>query len=287
MKENKVNKRTGGASTTSEAKQDRFFVTALARGLEILRCFNAKRTELGTMDISHLTGLPQPTVWRLCHTLLRLGYLTRSAGSDKLRLSIGVLSLGYASLSSINISDSALHDMQQLADDFHAASSIAIPDGLDMVLVKRAQCDSAVLVVNLHVGARLPIAYSSFGGAYLAVLPPGQREQLIKALKSRHERNWPHIWKNISAAIDRYNKRGYIVNRGVYHPQINAVAIPVASEDFTQILAINCGGPATVLSARALENDVTPRLLSIAEKIRNDLYPASKSVNRRVSRFLP
>ena len=38
-------------------KDDPQFVTALARGVEVLRCFTAKRPELGTTDIAQLTGL--------------------------------------------------------------------------------------------------------------------------------------------------------------------------------------------------------------------------------------
>jgi len=279
-KSSKETKSGRNASSTTGHTQDRLFVTALARGLEILQCFNAKRAELGTTEIAQLTGMAQPTVWRLCHTLVKLGYLTRAPSSDKLRVGIGVLRLGYTSLSSINISDSTLHEMQRLADDFHAACSIAVPDGSDMVIVKRAQCESAVLVVNLSVGTRLPIASSSFGGAYVAALPEQHREQMLKTLKSRHQHDWPAILTNLSAAVDRYSKKGYIVNRGAHHPQINTVAIPIASEDFTHILTINCGGPASTLSVKTLENEVAPRLLRIAKTISDDLYPANNRAIR-------
>ena len=51
------------------AGKDRQFVTALARGLEILRCFQAGDPALGNQDIAERTGLPKPTVSRLTHTL--------------------------------------------------------------------------------------------------------------------------------------------------------------------------------------------------------------------------
>ena len=40
------------------AGKDRQFVTALARGLEILRCFQAGDPALGNQDIAERTGLP-------------------------------------------------------------------------------------------------------------------------------------------------------------------------------------------------------------------------------------
>ncbi|MDP9094946.1 MAG: helix-turn-helix domain-containing protein, partial [Pseudomonadota bacterium] len=59
---------------------DRPFVTALARGLEILGCFSASRPEIGGSQLAALTGLPQPTVWRLCHTMVQLGFLVAVSG---------------------------------------------------------------------------------------------------------------------------------------------------------------------------------------------------------------
>ena len=49
--------------------KDRQFVTALARGLDILRAFHAGEGMLGNQEIAHRTGLPKPTVARLTHTL--------------------------------------------------------------------------------------------------------------------------------------------------------------------------------------------------------------------------
>ena len=45
--------------------KDRQFVTALARGLDILRAFHAGEGMLGNQEIAHRTGLPKPTVARL------------------------------------------------------------------------------------------------------------------------------------------------------------------------------------------------------------------------------
>src|SRR3954470_22827873 len=82
----------------AEKEKDRQFVTALARGLGVLRCFTHATPELGTAEIARMTGLPQPTVWRLCHTLMQEGYLVQADRGDKLRPGIPVLSLGYAAI---------------------------------------------------------------------------------------------------------------------------------------------------------------------------------------------
>src|SRR5579859_3630340 len=56
-------------------KADRHFVTALARGLEVLASFRHGDRMLGNQELSKRCGLAKSTVSRLTHTLTHLGYL--------------------------------------------------------------------------------------------------------------------------------------------------------------------------------------------------------------------
>ena len=93
------------SSRDPKVTADRQFVTALGRGLAVLRCFDATRTLLGTTEIAQKTNLPQPTVWRLCYTLQQLGYLMQAPDSDKLRIGMAVLGLGQYALGSTDIGE--------------------------------------------------------------------------------------------------------------------------------------------------------------------------------------
>jgi DNA-binding IclR family transcriptional regulator len=263
----KAKDRSVDPGAADEDKSDRQYVTALARGLEILRCFSAKRPELGTTDIAALTGLPQPTVWRLCHTLLKAGYLAPARSSDKLRIGVGVLSLGYEAIGAIDIGELAQREMQTVADDFQSAVSLAVPDRLDMVIVKRAQSNSR-LVVNLYVGSRLPIGASTTGWAYLAVIPQNQRAQLLHRLEAQYgRREWSAKWQKASAAIKTYHKTGYILSGGSYDPEINAIAIPIQPDGGSQFFALTCGAPAAVIPVKTFQVEIAPRLIRVGEII--------------------
>lgn len=264
----KPHRRSSDASAQGEDNSDRQFVTALARGLEILRCFSARQPELGTTEIAALTGLPQPTVWRLCHTLQKTGYLAAARASDKLRIGVGVLSLGYEAIGTVDIGELAQREMQIVADDFRAAVSLAVPDRLDMVLVKRAQSNSR-LVVNLHVGSRLPIGASTTGWAYLAVIPDEERAQLLHRLEAHYgRREWGAKWQKASAAIKNYHKTGYILSGGSYDPEINAIAIPIQPDDGSQFYALTCGAPAAVIPVKTFQTEIAPQLIRVGEMIR-------------------
>src|SRR5215470_18398529 len=48
---------------------DRQFITALARGLAILRCYRVGEIYLSNQDLARRSGLAKPTVSRLTYTL--------------------------------------------------------------------------------------------------------------------------------------------------------------------------------------------------------------------------
>ena len=55
--------------TKDAERQDRDFVTALARGLELLRAFRREGEALGNGELAERTGLSRSTVSRLAYTL--------------------------------------------------------------------------------------------------------------------------------------------------------------------------------------------------------------------------
>ena len=76
------------------ADKDRNFVTALARGLEILRCFGPSDEYLGNAELAKRTSIPRPTVSRMTATLTQLGYLRYAENLEKYRLGPGAIHTG-------------------------------------------------------------------------------------------------------------------------------------------------------------------------------------------------
>lgn len=242
-------------------------MTALARGLDILACFSAESLELGTKEIANRTGLPQTTVWRLCHTLTDCGYL-RPAGS-KLRLGLKSLSLGYAALTSQRFYQVAVKQMQRLADDHGGAVSLAIPlvPEAELLIVQRAQSTSA-LVMTMYAGSHVPMLTSGLGWAHLCSLPLAVRETTLSALLESDESipNKALLREAMDAAYRRFKEVGYVVNRGWYHPDVVSVAVPIAGAESDK-MALNFGIPAVAIEDTVLEAEVAPRLVSIAHLI--------------------
>ncbi len=70
----------------------------LARGLAILCAFGRGSAWLGNLDIALQTGIPAPTVSRLLHSLLVLGYVQQDEATRQYALAPAALALGYAAI---------------------------------------------------------------------------------------------------------------------------------------------------------------------------------------------
>ena len=84
-----------------DASADRKFITALARGFEVLRAFKPGSGALGNQELSRITHIPKATVSRLTHTLSELGYLRHLKAEGKYEPTESILALGYAVLSNM------------------------------------------------------------------------------------------------------------------------------------------------------------------------------------------
>src|SRR5246127_371154 len=102
------------ASTPLDPLDERKFVVALARGLDLLRAFRPGESMLGNRDFVERTGLPKATVNRLAYTLTVLGYLRFDEALGKYALDAGVLSLGFALLSGTDTLEFARPPMRDL-----------------------------------------------------------------------------------------------------------------------------------------------------------------------------
>jgi len=129
--------------------KDRNFVTALARGLDILRCFGPSDEYLGNAELAKRTNIPRPTVSRMTATLTQLGYLRYVPQLEKYRLGPGVLDLGYRYLASEGVRELARPFMQELADATDCMVAIGAPDGAQVTYIQVCQ-GNGPLVLRLN-----------------------------------------------------------------------------------------------------------------------------------------
>ncbi|WP_051940207.1 IclR family transcriptional regulator [Stenoxybacter acetivorans] len=246
-------------------EKERQFVTALARGLEILRCFSPGERYLGVAELSRRSGIPKPSVSRLAGTLVTLGYLDYSPELSKYSLGIGVLSLGYAMLSNIGLRQMVRPMLQELAEYSQASVSIGMRDRLSMVYVETVR-STAPLGMRRGVGSRLPMGLTALGHAYLAGLPENERAFLMGQLSERAGSAWPQMQESIEQNLHHCAVHGFCVSIAQWEKDVSAVAVPFRDHDGT-LMSFSCGGAAFLLTEDRLKSDIGPRLVNIVNSI--------------------
>ncbi len=249
---------------------DRQFVNALARGLEILRCFRPGEIYLTNTELAKRTGLPKPTISRLTHTLTRLGYLEYSEDQGRYQLGSGVLALGYSLLSGMDVRKLARPAMQELADYSQCNVALGIRDRLSMVYIEATRGQSAV-TLRRDVGSRIPLATTSMGRALLCALPQNERDFLMDHIRLRNEEQWPKVKAGIEQAFRDFQDYGFCISVGEWEKTISAVGVPMIDANEEKVMAFNCGGPAFMLTREMLMEDLGPRLVAVVRSVETSM----------------
>lgn len=256
--------------TQMRDQSDRQFVTALARGLELLRCFTPQQPLLGNQELSQLTGLPKGTITRLTYTLVKLGYLKQSTTSSKYQLAAGVLGFGYTMMANISINNLVTPYMEELANYAGSAVAMATRDRLMMVYLHVVQ-GSSTTTMRRNVGSYLPMHSSAMGRACLASMPTPEQDFIMNAIRSKHDKDWSKIKRSLDLAFKDFEDFGYCFSFGDWQKDVNAVATAIM-HPVEGLLTFNCGAPSFVLSRNTLGEDIAPRLLHMKHNIESNLY---------------
>jgi DNA-binding IclR family transcriptional regulator len=248
----------------SEDSKDRNLVTALARGIEILRCFSPDQSRLGNQELAAKTGLPKATVSRLTYTLSRLGCLRKSALSGKYHLDVGLLAFGYQTLLDFSAREIARPYMVELAEYARATVAVAARDRLQMIYLDLVD-GTNTFNLRRQIGSGLPLHLSAMGRAYLAVSPPSEREILLRMIEQRQGENWARVRQGLDQAFADYAEHGYCI--GDWTREISSVAASLVHPEHG-ILTFSCSAPSFRISREQLAVDVGPRLKHMVSQIK-------------------
>jgi DNA-binding IclR family transcriptional regulator len=247
-----------------DGAKDRQFVTALARGLDVLRAFEAGEA-LANSEIAARTGLPRPTISRLTHTLTKLGYLIRDPLAESYRPSSAVLSLGYGAVAGTEFRAIARPHMQRIADFARSTCALGQCHGLEMIYVENCRGANAPFTLGLDVGSRIPLADTAMGRAYLAASAPKTQSEMLRALARHHGVRWKEIQPGLERALSDCARDGFSLSVAEWAREINAAAVAIHFPE--GMMALNCGGAASLLPPERLKKEIGPHLLEAKRQI--------------------
>lgn len=250
------------AETDQLEGEERYAVQGLARGLLVLRVFRSGESALGNAEIAARTGLPRPTVSRLTETLTALGYLTYVPRLGRYTLGAAVVALCHSLLAGMPYRIAARPVLQELADATRLPVSLGARDQLSMINIETVRHHGAS-PARFDLGARIPLATTAMGRAYLFALPETERRVLLERLREQSGRGWREIRGGLDRAFDSLARRGFCLSAGDWRPDVIGVGAPIVTADGI-VLAVNCGGPPFEVSAHTAETEIGPKLAHVA-----------------------
>jgi IclR family pca regulon transcriptional regulator len=249
------------------------FVEALARGLDVLACFDDRHPRMSLTEIADRAKLHRPTARRLLLTLAELGFVRQEEG--QFTLTPKVLALGMAYVGSLGLWDVARPHLEALVAQTGESSSMAQLDGSDIVYVARVSVPK-IITLRVVIGTRFPAVQTSQGKVLLAALDPAT---LTAALAEPSRSGLPTAppppanRQDLAVLEDELRTvraRGWALADEELAPGIRSVAVPVRDGCGEVRAAMNVTVHAAETSLATLVDDYLPRLIRAAGDVSAD-----------------
>ncbi|WJL94441.1 IclR family transcriptional regulator C-terminal domain-containing protein [Microbacterium sp. ET2] len=245
------------------------FVQSLARGLGVIRAFDAEHPSLTLSDVARRTDLTRAAARRFLHTLQTLGYV-RSDGRA-FALTPKVLELGFSYLSALSLPEVVQPHLEALSREVDESVSAAVLAGAEVVYVARVPT-RRIMSVRITIGTRFPAYATSMGRVLLAALPEAAVAGILSLLPPAHltDRTLTDP-EALAAELARVRTQGWSLVDGELEPGLRSVAAPVRDRTGSVVAAVNISTSATRDTVDRVRETYLPALLAATRAIEADL----------------
>lgn len=245
-------------------QNDRRFISALARGLEVLSAFSSEKPKMTLSEITRQTGLPKSTVVRILYTLVDLGYMGFQASDATYSPGPKSMTLGLSVVSSMDLVTLATPYAEKLAQSSGRIVNIGVRDDLSVIYCARMGAHQ-LLQLNIQVGSRLPLHNTAVGRALIAFSEPGEREAILARLEqdpaSRASAG------EIRRGLEQTLAQGFVMTDRVLSPSVRAIAAPIWRRDNKLAAAMNVACLAESITMEEIAESTSPELIKSAQAV--------------------
>jgi IclR family transcriptional regulator, pca regulon regulatory protein len=265
-------------TSASRASPDRFagpaeipdkpgdsYVQSFARGLSVIRAFNADHPAQTLTEVAAATGLTRAGARRILLTLQTLGYV--EAEGRLFRLTPKILDLGFAYLTSMPFWNLAEPVMEELSAEVHESCSAAVLDRTEIVYVLRVPTHK-IMTINLSIGSRLPAYCTSMGRVLLAALDEATLDATLGAAPLyAHTPGTVTDKDELKKIIARVRTQGWAIVDQELEGGLISISAPIRNRQGRVIAAMNISGNAQRTSAKQMVKAFLEPLRQAAQRV--------------------
>lgn len=213
------------------------FVQSFARGLAVIRAFDADHPELTLSEVAVRADVPRAAARRFLMTLATLGYVR--AADRTFALTPRVLELGYSYLSALSLPAIAQPHLERLSHELDESTSLAVLDDADVVYVARVPT-RRIMSVSIQLGTRFPAWATSLGRVLLAALPDDAADAVLAHSDLQPFTPTTLVERSgLLAELDRVRRAGWAMVDGELEEGLRSIAAPVRDASGAVVAAVN------------------------------------------------
>ncbi len=242
---------------------------SLERGLAILTCFTPGRPVWGIAEFADELGMSRSTTHRYVITLVRLGYLKRSA-KRKYSLGVGVVDLGLSTMASTKLEDHAKPGLAELHRRNGFTVVLAVLDGPGVRIVDslRGGRRGQSLIDVGQSSAWLPVYCTALGKLLLANLPESEQRRVIAELTlTRHTPQTTTRKTALRADLQAICGESLVSVDEEFAPGMYSIAAPIRSESREVVAAIGMDAHTSMIAPAEFVGALGPHLVATADHI--------------------
>jgi DNA-binding IclR family transcriptional regulator len=197
--------------------------------MSVLQIIGDSPREYGISDLCMVAKLPRATVYRIVDALRAEGLIAEVNPGNRLVLGPRLINLASRSWATFDLRAVAHPYIEKLRDETGETVHLAVPSGLDMVYIDKLESPQAVRMTS-RIGTRITLYSSSVGKAYLAALPPQERDDILgKIVFKRYTAYTITQRKALEAELKATLKRGYSLDREETELEIRCVGAAIVN----------------------------------------------------------
>jgi IclR family transcriptional regulator, pca regulon regulatory protein len=230
-------------------------------------------------QVAEATGISRPTARRILLTLEAHGYARRNGRT--FALTPRVLALGYAYLSSLNLTEIAQPHMERVVQRTHEGCSLATLDDTEVVYVTRVPTHR-ITSITLATGTRLPAHATSMGHVLLADLNTAELQRYLAKTDLR-----PLTAHTISRRDDLISRlelvrsQGYAIVNQELEQGLRSVAAPVKDSNGRVIAALALSSMTATTDEQTFREHHAVIIVDAAQQISGELGADFSSPSER------
>jgi DNA-binding IclR family transcriptional regulator len=237
------------------------------RGLAIIEAIVDSSTPLSAAEISQRTGIPRPSVVRLCQSLEFEGLVSRELDGRRYTFGKRLCKLASDVIAGAALRAERTIILKRLVDQIGETCNLLLPKDGVMVIADRIESNWAVRAA-LEVGTRVPLHCSASGKLFLASRPKAKRKSILSRLVLT-----PSAPRTITdrarleKELDKIKREGVSLDSEGYIEGVVAVAVPITDAKGRLCAALSAQGTVNRFSLDVARTHI-PALLSAAIDLR-------------------